>query len=369
MKNHFKKWILVNGIVLSTFFLSSSVISCSTNNKVISIKGSTSMWSFLNGISSYLYDKNKYLLDIESLGSSSGIDNLLHKKATFAALSKNPISENSSLSIENQKKWKEQKIKTIPVAEEKMTFLLKVREEDKNKNFYFGKDNWEKILNAFGGEYQLTLNDFLKENEQVPKEYNYEITPFYRSGGYGASGKAETFVKDNPYKNIKANDKAAKFLSNTIGNPSFPVQTLDESDTRALPDYINFQTSKGKIALFSFGFLINNTNFWQNDNYVLVKQNIDNQLIKPEEVNYGWKRFFYLSFSLKENLNKNIQFIYDFLNPSARKENNLFNVYKNNSLLIPNQEILMNVLNLKADNQEEWDFLLKNPNNLEPDYK
>ncbi|VEU78309.1 Uncharacterised protein [Mycoplasmopsis columbinasalis] len=358
------------GRFLTPLVLASPVVlTLSCSSKVVSFKGSTSMWSFLNDLSKVIYKNDRYLADIESLGSSAGIDNLVNARTDFAALSKNPVGEHNSMSEENKAKWKAQKIKTVPVAQEKMAFLLQVKPADVKKHFFFDHTNWQKIINAFGGDYQLMINDLLAENEKLPEDQNYPIAVFYRAGGYNVSGKAETFVKDNPYVNeIVPSPNAQSYLRNTLGNTKVSITNLDESDAKAMPDFLN-SNATSKMAFFSYGFLENNKSLWQKPNFVLVQQKQETVLVKPEEETYGWTRFFYLSFSLLNNLPKKLSLLTSFLSPTNRVKPEIMKVYANNSLSAPNANLLKTIFNLEADDEQNWSELAKAAKTLTPDYQ
>lgn len=350
-------------------------LTTSCNFSVISFKGSSSMLQYLNDISKEL--GHEYEMNIVGGGSSTGLSQLIHGKTDFASMSKDPrFGLNSPKKKQAKEEYLENKLKTFLVAKENVAFVLKLPEtkiqlssgevEAKDLNVYFNKNNWRKLLESFGGQEQLTLSDITLNNDSKLKEFN--ITPFYKSGGANFSGTAEALSKQNPFLDIKPSEKAAKFLEDTSDKPKYDVKLENDSSNEFWMSMKRYD--KPCLGFFTLDFIKKNIeDFKQYNCLVLSYLNPDNNkyyspLNDHELVDYVWNRGFYLVISLKKNYEKELKFLYTIFDPKNKTK--IQKVYSENALTFPtNDEIIAN-FNLNDMSEFKWPEIM---DKVKPDTK
>lgn len=154
------------------------------------------------------------------------------------------------------------------------------------------------------GVKDIALKKFYTGNN-IPPDQNIVLKGYARSGGSGASGTAEAFLKDSGFDTRKISANVKEILSTGKYQVGKTVET-SESNAEA---YTFFKTQAknrpGSIIYLGLGYILNNLSIIRADGFALMSyiNKTTNQQVAPEiktvaNQTYRWVRPFNIMISL-----------------------------------------------------------------------
>lgn len=313
-RNFFKLTLLT---LASAFFLS----GCANIN-LISAVGSSSVQPLLNKLSSYYVlnennDNDKLVeVSVQAGGSNAGIRAIINGFADIGNVSKNP----KEYAKENEKKWRDKKLKTLTIGKDAIAVIYKAPQELKGK-LLLTKDNINDLYDLFAGVKTINIDKFVKKDtKNMSNEKDYPLTSFPRTGGSFASGTAEAFLNFSALKSDKTLDSQTRDILKGIINYGPLAKPTSETNIEAFNTFVtNLQDPNlfGMIYL-SLGFIQNNLQAIKNNGFEILPIKYENKEVLPSnqtvsQNEYKWVRPLNSIVSLSEE-NKNIDEIKTFFN-------------------------------------------------------
>ncbi|WP_027119933.1 PstS family phosphate ABC transporter substrate-binding protein [[Mycoplasma] testudinis] len=341
-----------------------SLVSACGNFTVLDARGSSSVQPFLNALATaYSRDRN-IEINVQSGGSSTGIQNTARGTTLIGTSSKSPRGSVVGTDLEND--WKIKKIKTITLAKDAVALLFVPPSGFKASDFAVNQNNILDLYNGFAGFERVPLSRFYIGSGNPPAN-NIFLKAYARSGGSNASGTAEAFLTDSGFDTTKLDSKVRNALNSGVTSPA----TTETAEANA-DAYRFFQTEAknipGAIIYLGLGFIQNNFQRILLDGFDLMNYQIadgDNQKLTTvtptidnvEKGLYRWVRPFNIMTSL---LNPKVDDIKNFVSwilfskylDSLNDQQTVQSIYQQQGLIPLNENEIKNMFNLTTDQEQ-----------------
>lgn len=300
LKKRFKlRWYAVGLLVFSSVTI---IASACGNFAVLDAQGSSSVQPFLEKMAVAYSQSHNVEINVQGGGSGVGINGIADGSTLIGTASKSPMDT----IIKNKKvaSWKKRKIKTITIAKDAIGLIFVPPANYQGTDFAISQENILDLYDAFAGVKDIALKKFYTGNN-IPPDQNIVLKGYARSGGSGASGTAEAFLKDSGFDTGKINANVKEILSTGKYQVGKTVET-SESNAEA---YTFFKTQAknrpGSIIYLGLGYILNNISIIRADGFALMSyiNKTTNQQVAPEiktvaNQTYRWVRPFNIMISL-----------------------------------------------------------------------
>lgn len=258
---------------------------------VIDARGSSSVQPFMAALGRLYADSNPgsgIEISVQAGGSAIGISSVANGQTAMGNASKSP--RESVLGDKGlEALWREKGLKTVTLAKDAIGILL-LPPQNAPGGWGVDASNVARLYDAFAGYDRVALRDFYL-GDPAAIDPGVEIKGFARSGGAGASGTAEAFLKDSNLLPGPLSQRTADALGAGKYGPN--TQQTNESNSEA---YTNFKANAkrpGAMVYLSLGYILNNADQISRDGFAVLKYSGHDATIQNvADGLYGWTRPF-----------------------------------------------------------------------------